>query len=30
MRTNIPRTFASNVLKHDLKLAINLTIAYTH
>jgi len=30
MRTNIPRTFAPNVLKHDLKLAINLTVAYAH
>jgi len=28
MRMNI--TFAPNVLKHDLKLAINLTIAYSH
>ena len=27
MRMNIPITFASKVQKHDLKLAINLTIA---
>ena len=26
MRTNIPRTFAPNVPKHDMKLAINPTI----
>ena len=30
LRTNIPRTFAPYVLKHDLKLAINLTTAYAH
>jgi len=29
IRTNIPRTFALNVLKHDLKLAINLCALIT-
>ena len=28
--TNIPKNFAPSVLKHDVKLAINLTIAYAH
>jgi len=30
MITNIPRTLAPNVLKHDLKLAINYTVAYAY